>query len=426
MTITSGPAPGSSSTTASATFRFSSSLRRSSFHCAIDGALAATCISPKTYGGLSNGSHTFAVYAVSRGIRGQPASVTWDVNTQVSTGPPSVPTGLVATPGTAQIVLSWSASTAAAGIAGYRVDRNGTQVAQVTGTTYTDVGLINGIAYSYTVAAVDTAGSVSGPSASVSAKPGSSGSSGSGGQPSPIQAWAPSSGANFAPLSDLQAAANVIPAPETVPANAQANNTTPTSAQLQSFYGTSDFWGRNVVAVNPYYRDVTGHYTGTTDEIIQWAAWKWGIPEDWLRAQYVQESLWKQAALGDLATVSASQYGQYPAQARAPGSLNVYQSMGISQVKWTPDGKDGAGTEPMRWQSTAFNADYEAATIRFYFDDPGGLRSAWGDPTYKPGNAWNSLGGWFESFPWLSPGQLRYITLVQARLAARTWTLPGF
>jgi chitodextrinase len=400
-------------------------LRRPSFRCALDGAAPSSCTSPKTYSGLSSSSHTFAVYAVSRRISSQAASVTWTVNTQVSTGP-SVPTGLTATPGNAQVALSWNASTAAAGIAGYRVDRNGTQVAQVNGTTYTDVGLINGIGYTYTVAAVDTAGTVSAPSASVSATPGSSGSSGSGGQPPPIQAWVPSSGSNFAPLSDQQAAANVIPAPETVAANAQANNTTPTSAQLQSFYGTSDLWGRNVVAVNPYFRYVTGHYTGTTDEIIQWTAWKWGIPEDWLRAQYVQESLWKQAALGDLATVTASQYSQYPSQARVPGTLSVYQSMGISQVKWTPDGRVGAGTEPMRWQSTAFNADYEAATIRFYFDDPGALRSAWGDPSYNAGNAWDSLGGWFSSYPWLNPGQLRYITLVQARLAARTWTLPGF
>jgi hypothetical protein len=403
-------------------------LRRPSFRCALDGASASGCTSPKTYSGLGNSSHTFAVYAISRRISGQSASVTWTVNTQVSAGP-SVPTGLTTTPGNAQVVLSWNASTATVGIVGYRVDRNGNQVAQVKGTTYTDFGLINGIGYTYTVAAVDTAGGVSAPSAGVSATPGSSGSSGSsgsGGQPPPIPAWVPSSGANFTPLSDQQAAANVIPAPETVPANAQANNATPTSAQLQSFYGASDYWGRNVVAVNPYYRYVTGHYTGTTDEIIQWTAWKWGIPQDWLRAQYVQESLWKQAALGDLATVTASQYSQYPSQARVPGTLNVYQSMGISQVKWTPDGRVGPGTEPMRWESTAFNADYEAATIRFYFDDPGGLRSAWGDPTYKAGNAWNSLGGWFESYPWLSPGQLHYITLVQARLAARTWTLPGF
>ena len=422
ITITSGPAPGSTSTSASATFAFSSRLSQAGFHCSLDRAPASTCSSPITYSGLSNGPHAFTVYATARRVKTQSASAAWTVN--ATTGP-SAPSGLTATAANARVTLSWNASTGTAAITGYRVSRNGAQVAQSAATTYTDTGLANGTTYSYTVVAVDSAGQVSAPSSSVSATPSSQVGSG-GGQPPPIQAWVSFSSISFAPMSDQLAAANVIPAPEIRPANAQANATMPTSTQLQSFYGTTDYWGRKVVAFNPYYRYVTGHYTGTTDEIIQWAAWKWGIPEDWLRAQYVQESFWKQAALGDLATVTASQYSQYPSQARVPGKLEVYQSMGISQVKWTPDGKAGAGTEPMRWESTAFNADYQAATIRFYFDDPGGLRTNWGDPTYKSGNAWNSVGGWFESYPWLSPGQLHYIPLVQARLAARTWAQPGF
>lgn len=421
ITITSGPAPGSTSTAPSATFAFSSRLSHPSFHCSLDRAPASNCASPITFNALATGSHTFTVYATARGVKSQSAKVTWTVN--ATTGP-SVPAGLTATAANARVTLSWNASTGTAAITGYRVSRNGSQVAQVTNTTYTDTGLANGTTYSYTVAALDSAGHVSAPSGSVSATPSSQ--TGSGGGPPPIQVWLPFSSISFAPLSDQAAAADVVAVPEIRPANAQANNTMPTSGQLQSFYGTADYWGRNVVTFNPYYRYVTGHYTGTTDEIIQWAAWKWGIPEDWLRAQYVQESFWKQAALGDLATVTASQYGQYPSQARVPGKLEVYQSMGISQIKWTADGKVGAGTEPLRWESTAFNADYQAATIRFYFDDPGGRRTAWGDPTFKAGNAWNSVGGWFSSYPWLNPGQLHYIPLVQARLAARTWAQPGF
>ena len=40
------------------------------------------------------------------------------------------------------------------------------------------------------------------------------------------------------------------------------------------------------------YRRVTGNFTGTTDEIIQWAACKWGIDEDIVRAQMAKESWW--------------------------------------------------------------------------------------------------------------------------------------
>ena len=244
--------------------------------------------------------------------------------------------------------------------------------------------------------------------------------------PPPIAAWLPANSVSFTPLSDQAAAAAVIAAPENRLANATANADMPTPAQLQAFYAAKDLWGRSVVAFNPYYYYVTGRYAGTTDDIIQWAAWKWGIPEDWLRAQYVQESRWKQSQLGDLVTVSASVYGLYPAQARVAGSLRVYQSMGISQIKWSPDGRYGAGTEPMRWQSTAFNADYEAATIRFYFDDPHGLRTIWGDPTYRSGQTWNSLAGWYTSFPWNTAAQLQYIGTVQHQLAMRPWTAPGF
>ena len=44
---------------------------------------------------------------------------------------------------------------------------------------------------------------------------------------------------------------------------------------------------------------IDGNFTGTTDEIIQWAACKWGFDEDTVRAQAVQESYWRQDGLGD-------------------------------------------------------------------------------------------------------------------------------
>lgn len=99
--------------------------------------------------------------------------------------------------------------------------------------------------------------------------------------------------------------------------------------------------------------------------------------------------------------------------------------MGISQVKWVPDGSVGAGTEPLRWESTAFAADYEAATVRFNFDDPQGLRGAWGDSSYQAGQDWNSIGAWDEPYPWGNSGQEHYIGTVQTQLAARAWPSPA-
>lgn len=438
VTITSGPTAGANSSSASVEFAFDSSAAHASFQCALDARRYSSCSSPAAYGGLANGQHTFAVYAVARGLRGPVASVSWNVAlTAAAARAPSTPSGLVATPGDTQVTLSWKPSTASSPVAGYRVFRDGGQVGQVSFTSFTDSGLSDGTSYTYTVQAFDSAGALSALSKALSATPLAASSAGGGGAaptppasagnpPAALSAWVAPTNGYYTPLSDAAAAADVTPQPENRPANTAENDYMPTAAQLQAFYSATNNHGQTVVAANPYYQYVTGHYSGTTDEIIQWAAWKWGIPADWLRAEYVQESRWNMSQLGDIATVTPTQYAEYPPQARVPGTDEVYQSMGISQIKWTPDGADGAGTEPLRWESTAFNADYQAATLRFYFDDPDGLRSAWGDASYAPGNAWDSLGGWFEPYPWLNAGQLNYIAQVQAQLAARAWAQPGF
>jgi poly(3-hydroxybutyrate) depolymerase len=79
--------------------------------------------------------------------------------------PPTVPTGLAATAGNAQVSLSWNASTDSSGggvsVAGYNIYRSTsasgpfTQVAQSTGTSFTDTSVTNGTQYFYTVAAFD-------------------------------------------------------------------------------------------------------------------------------------------------------------------------------------------------------------------------------------------------------------------------------
>src|SRR5579883_2280457 len=78
------------------------------------------------------------------------------------TTPPSVPTGITATAvSSAQINLSWTASTDNVGVVGYRVFRNGVQVGSTTALSYTDTGLAAATSYTYTVAAFDAAGNVS-------------------------------------------------------------------------------------------------------------------------------------------------------------------------------------------------------------------------------------------------------------------------
>jgi hypothetical protein len=83
---------------------------------------------------------------------------------------PSVPTNLAANAVSAsQVNLAWSASTDNVGVAGYRVFRNGSQIATPAGTAYANTNLAASTPYTYAVAAFDAAGNVSAASASVQA-----------------------------------------------------------------------------------------------------------------------------------------------------------------------------------------------------------------------------------------------------------------
>ncbi len=77
-TITSGPTAVSSSRTAS--FAFASS-EASSFSCSLDGASFSSCSSPKSYGGLAFGEHTFRVRAtdLAGNIDAVPPVYSWRV-----------------------------------------------------------------------------------------------------------------------------------------------------------------------------------------------------------------------------------------------------------------------------------------------------------------------------------------------------------
>ena len=66
-----------------------------------------------------------------------------------------------------EIDLSWNASTDNVGVAGYRVYRNGNQVATVTTVSYIDSGLSPATRYTYRIAAFDAAGNVSAMSTAV-------------------------------------------------------------------------------------------------------------------------------------------------------------------------------------------------------------------------------------------------------------------
>ncbi len=89
--ITSGPSDPTNQ--ASATFEFTSTEADSTFECQMDGGGYSSCTSPRTYDGISDGSHTFEVRATDGADNTDqtPAYYTWTIDT-------TPPDGLVADP----------------------------------------------------------------------------------------------------------------------------------------------------------------------------------------------------------------------------------------------------------------------------------------------------------------------------------------
>jgi chitodextrinase len=116
-------------------------------------------------------SYSYRVRATDAANNLSAFSSTATVSTMAApdTTPPTAPTNLSATAASsAQINLSWTASTDNVGVTGYKVERcqnagcsNFAQIATPAGTTFNDTGLAASTSYSYRVRATDAANNLS-------------------------------------------------------------------------------------------------------------------------------------------------------------------------------------------------------------------------------------------------------------------------
>ena len=145
----------------------------------------------------------------------------------------------------------------------------------------------------------------------------------------------------------------------------------------------------------PYARFVNGRFRGTTDEIIQWASYKWGIDTDVMRAVAAIESWWHMSTVGD----NGDSFGLY--QVRRP--YHCWDECWIAR------------------RFTAWNADYYGGIIRGYYDGKmKWLNTVERGKDYVPGDLWGSVGAWFSGRWWTQPSA-DYITRVQGYLNDRVW-----
>ncbi len=171
---------------------------------------------------------------------------------------------------------------------------------------------------------------------------------------------------------------------------------------------------------NGRYPRVTGNFTGSTDEILQWVACKWGIDEDIVRAQAAKESYWHQSGRGDK---NADQSACYPAL-RTNDGTPCAESVGILQVRYLyhmEAFKDGNAL-----LSTAYNADYTYAGWRSCFEG----KEAWLNQfekggNYAAGDAMGCLGVWFSG-RWRTAPAETYIQAVTDYMNQKIWTTQSF
>jgi hypothetical protein len=207
------------------------------------------------------------------------------------------------------------------------------------------------------------------------------------------QVWQIAPAGTTLPRSDAYCAARVQHFPERIATNATANRNVPPA-------GTNFHWGpfsRATPGLAANFAKVTGNFSGTTDEILEWAACKWGWDQNFAKAEAVRESSWHESMVGD----SGHSFGIL--QVRASRA----SSGGTANDAW--------GGWPWTAQSTAVNADAQMAYLRACYDGKLSLGNG-----YHAGDAWGCIGSWYAG-AWRTTAALGYISRVQADLSSQAW-----
>jgi hypothetical protein len=229
---------------------------------------------------------------------------------------------------------------------------------------------------------------------------------------------------SYARLPDDAAAAAVVHDStwEPRPANAKYNQVKPSDLRLQPSNDADQAydprWNKYILG------RITGDFTGTTDEIFQWAAAKWGLPDNLLRAIAYMESNWQQSNFGD--------YVNDPALC-PPGYQNVlpcpvtFGIVGTKSTSWP-------GLFPWNRNSTAAAVDVLGGWLRgcyegwvWWLRDHGNRSHG----VYQAGNLWGCVGAWYSG-DWLDGSPItpatgeHYIAQVQQWMQQRPWLSSRF
>jgi hypothetical protein len=191
---------------------------------------------------------------------------------------------------------------------------------------------------------------------------------------------------------------------------------------------------------------VDGQFTGTTDEIFQWAACKWGLPDDLLRAIAVTESTWYQYLTypsgrpvpnygsGDVFSASSAasrvycgfvarfgyDYQQDLGSGSCPQTFSIVGLKSWQDPAWGawPDNQNG--TFPFNRNSTAFAVDYLGGELRGCHEGWESWLKTTGTRGYAAGDLWGCVGSWYAG-AWHTSDADNYIDQVRRALQTRPW-----
>lgn len=209
---------------------------------------------------------------------------------------------------------------------------------------------------------------------------------------------------------------------EPTPGNTTYNQVKPTDLKLQPVNDAERAydprWNQYILG------RITGDFTGTTDEIFQWAAAKWGLPDDLLRAIAYMESNWRQSNFGDYVSNPALCPPGYQNKLPCPVTFGI---VGTKSTDWP-------GIFPWNRDSTAAAVDVLGGWLRgcyegwvWWLRDHGNTSHG----VYKAGDLWGCVGAWYSG-NWLDGSPTtpqtaeHYLTQVKYWMQQRPWLSPGF
>ena len=204
------------------------------------------------------------------------------------------------------------------------------------------------------------------------------------------------------------------------PENRKYNMTTPPPLNLPekdpAMKAYDPKWNSYVLA------RISGDYKGTTDEIFQWAAAKWGVPDDVIRTMAVMESDWHQSNAGDYVSDPSFCPKGYVALP-CPVTFGI---VGVKTTSWP-------GVFPWNRDSTATAVDVMGGWLRgcyegwvWWLRDHGNTSRG----VYAAGDLWGCVGAWYsgdwhDGRPGVPSGQ-DYINRAKKWHDIKPWLQPGY